>query len=130
VPPRDWRVRIEDMLDAAAAIAKFVQGTDFDAFRQDRKTVDAVVRNLEVIGEAARHVPDSVRERFSAIPWADEPSANFAMRVNAATRSNPDLESSAVVTFGNSRARGAMWAFLFVTRPGKSLSNPTSQLMS
>ncbi|MGH9463295.1 MAG: HepT-like ribonuclease domain-containing protein [Vicinamibacteria bacterium] len=57
------------MLDAAEAIAKFVEGADFETFRQDRKTVDAVVRNLEVIGEAARHVPDSVRERFSEIPW-------------------------------------------------------------
>jgi len=71
VPPRDWRLRIEDMLDAADAIAKFVERANFDAFCRDRKTVDAVIRNLEVIGEAARHVPDSVRERFAEIPWAD-----------------------------------------------------------
>ena len=59
------------MLDAADANENFVKGADFDTFRQDRKTVDAIVRNLEVIGEAARHVPDSVRENFYDIPRAD-----------------------------------------------------------
>ena len=67
MPPRDWRLRIEDMLDAADAIEKFVKGGDFDTFRGDRKTVDAVVRNLEVMGEAARHVPDSIRQKFADI---------------------------------------------------------------
>ena len=57
------------MLDAAGAIRGLVQDTDFDAFRQDRKTVDAVVRNLEVIGEAARLVPKEVRQRFADVPW-------------------------------------------------------------
>ena len=71
MPPRNWRLRIEDMLDAADAIGRFAEGVDFETFRQDRKTVDAVIRNLEVIGEAARHVPDSVREQFTEIPWAD-----------------------------------------------------------
>ena len=49
MPPREWRLRIEDMLDAIGAIEEFVAGMDFEAFRNDRKTVDAVVRNLEVI---------------------------------------------------------------------------------
>jgi uncharacterized protein with HEPN domain len=71
VPPRDWQLRIEDMLDAISAIVEFVRDTDFDAFRRDRKTVDAVVRNLEVIGEAARFVPEEVRKRFPAVPWQD-----------------------------------------------------------
>ncbi len=57
------------MLDAIRAIEVFVEGLDFDAFRNDRKTVDAVVRNLEVIGEAARYVPETVREEFEDIPW-------------------------------------------------------------
>ena len=45
------------MLDAIRAIEEFVEGLDFEAFCNDRKTVDAVVINLEVIGEAARYVP-------------------------------------------------------------------------
>ena len=59
------------MLDAAESIEQFVKGADFDTFCRDRKTVDAVIRNLEVMGEAARHVPDSARERFAQIPWTD-----------------------------------------------------------
>ena len=71
MPPREWRLRIEDMLDAIGAIEEFVAGMNFEAFRNDRKTVDAVVRNLEVIGEAARHVPEDVREEYDAVPWKD-----------------------------------------------------------
>ena len=69
MPPRAWRLRIEDMLDSIRTIEKFIEGLDFNAFRADRKTVDAVVRNLEVIGEAARYVPETVREKFDDIPW-------------------------------------------------------------
>lgn len=70
MPPRAWRLRMEDMLDSIQAIEGFIDGLEFDSFRSDRKTVDAVVRNLEVIGEAARYVPKTVREEFDDIPWA------------------------------------------------------------
>ena len=43
----------------------------FEAFCTDKKTVDAVVRNLEVIGEAARHVPEEMRVRFPDVAWSD-----------------------------------------------------------
>lgn len=59
------------MLDAIGAIEEFVAGMNFEAFRNDRKTVDAVVRNLEVIGEAARYVPEDVRDKYDAVPWKD-----------------------------------------------------------
>jgi uncharacterized protein with HEPN domain len=42
---------------------------DFDQWQRDQKTVDAVVRNLEIIGEAASHVPQDIQSRFSSIPW-------------------------------------------------------------
>jgi uncharacterized protein with HEPN domain len=71
VPPRDWLVRVEDMLDAALAVSDFVTGMTFEQFREDRKTIDAVVRNLEIVGEAARHIPEEIRERFPEIPWPD-----------------------------------------------------------
>ena len=71
MPPRDWRIRIEDIIEAADAIAGYVQGLSYEEFAGDRKTVDAVVRNLEVIGEAARHVPETERERFPDLPWSD-----------------------------------------------------------
>jgi len=71
VPPRDWRIRVEDIVEAASAIAGYIQGLTYEEFAEDRKTVDAVVRNLEVIGEAARHVPEDVRARFPELPWSD-----------------------------------------------------------
>ena len=60
MPPRSWRVRIEDILDAIDNIQHYVAGLDFDAFDADRKTVDAVERNLEIIGEATANLPDEV----------------------------------------------------------------------
>ena len=51
--------------------AGYLQGPTYEEFAGDRQTVDAVVRNLEVIGEAARHVPEDARARFPELPWAD-----------------------------------------------------------
>ena len=67
--PRNWSGRIQDMLDAVGAIAEYTDGMTIDSFTADRRTVDAVVRNIEIIGEAARHVPDEVRARYPAVPW-------------------------------------------------------------
>ena len=71
MPPRGWRYRLEDIVDPAESILDYVRDMAFEAFCSDRKTVDAVVRNLEVIGEAARHVPAEVRLRCPAVAWAD-----------------------------------------------------------
>jgi len=59
------------MLDAAKAILGFTQGLDFATFSRDRRTVDATVRNFEIMGEAARGVPEDVRERCRTVPWSD-----------------------------------------------------------
>jgi uncharacterized protein with HEPN domain len=71
LPPRDWRLRVEDILDAADRIDQYVEGLDSVRFQADRKTVDAVVRNLEVIAEAATHLARVQDELPSDIPWAD-----------------------------------------------------------
>jgi uncharacterized protein with HEPN domain len=70
MPRRAWTGRVEDILDAAAAIADYTEGMTFDTFTADRHTVDAVVRNVGIIGEAARHVPEDIRQRYPAVPWA------------------------------------------------------------
>lgn len=54
---RSWRLRVEDILEAIGRIEQYTAGYDYDRWMQDRKTIDAVVRNFEVIGEAASHVP-------------------------------------------------------------------------
>ncbi|MCL4543925.1 MAG: DUF86 domain-containing protein [Chloroflexi bacterium] len=69
--PREWTLRIEDMLEAAAHCRQYVAGMDFAAFTSDQKTIDAVVRNLEIIGEAARYVPPEIELRYADIPWVD-----------------------------------------------------------
>jgi uncharacterized protein with HEPN domain len=71
VPPRDWRFRIEDIVESASAVQEYLRGLSYEEFAADRRTVDAVVRNLEVIGEASRHVPEEVRALFPEVPWMD-----------------------------------------------------------
>ena len=71
MPPRDWRFRIRDILDAVEAVQRYTEGMTYEAFTADRKTVDAVIRNLIVIGEAAARVPDDVALAHPDIPWKD-----------------------------------------------------------
>ena len=71
MPHRDWKFRIQDILDAVSAIEKYTQGMEFDSFIEDRRTVDAVVRTLMVIGEAAVHVPENIYLKHPEVPWYD-----------------------------------------------------------
>jgi uncharacterized protein with HEPN domain len=68
-PERQWKFRVRHILDAIDKIARYTDGMSFDEFRVDDRTIDAVIRNFLVIGEASGHVPDSVREHFPAVPW-------------------------------------------------------------
>lgn len=67
---RSWYMRIEDILESIQAIQKYTHGMDFAAWQKDQKTIDAVVRNLEIIGEAATHIPNRVQEAYADIPWS------------------------------------------------------------
>jgi len=67
---RDWRLFIHDILECIERIEKYVSGLSYDDFIKDDKTKDAVVRNLEIIGEAANQIPMDIRERYKDIPWA------------------------------------------------------------
>jgi uncharacterized protein with HEPN domain len=69
MPERDWRIRITDILEAIHRIERYRSDMDFDTFQKDEKTIDAVIRNLEVIGEAANYVPESVQANHPEIPW-------------------------------------------------------------
>jgi len=71
VPHRDWRFRVQDILDAITAIRTYTEGMDLEKFAADRKTVDAVLRNLVVIGEAATHIPEDIGGRHPEMPWDD-----------------------------------------------------------
>jgi len=69
MPKRDPDLLIEDILGAIQKIERYTTGLDEERFRQDEKTVDAVVRNLEVIGEAARQLPEAFVAQHPSVPW-------------------------------------------------------------
>jgi uncharacterized protein with HEPN domain len=71
VPPREWRLRIEDILEAASRIARYVEGKDLAAFESDELVLDAVSRCFGIIGEAAKHIPDEVVVAHPEIPWTE-----------------------------------------------------------
>ncbi len=66
---REYVDYLRDILDAADKAGRFTAGMHFDSFATDEKTVFAVVRALEIIGEAANKIPGSVRERYPVVPW-------------------------------------------------------------
>ena len=66
---RDFRLYIDDILDAVDQIRIYTKGLDETAFKKDRKTQDAVIRNLEIIGEAARSVPSHIQESTPDVDW-------------------------------------------------------------
>ena len=69
MPPREWKLRISDILDSIAAIQEYVRGMDYQTFEQDPKTIDAVVRRFTVIGEAAMNIPTEVTDNYPKVPW-------------------------------------------------------------
>ena len=71
MPYRTWLFRVNDILDAITAVQQYVTGMTYDEFVADRKTVDAVIRNLIIIGEAAGHIPDEICQAKPEIPWND-----------------------------------------------------------
>ncbi len=60
---------LNDICQAIDRIEQYIGNLSFDAFSKDQKSVDAVVRNLEIIGEAAIRLPDEFKEKYSEIEW-------------------------------------------------------------
>jgi uncharacterized protein with HEPN domain len=65
---RDHRLYVKDILDSMEAIERFVEGMEFEQFCSDDKTSSAVIRKFEIIGEAAKHIPDPVKSKYPSIP--------------------------------------------------------------
>jgi uncharacterized protein with HEPN domain len=66
---RDHRLYLDDIAEAIRRIREFTHGMDLESFKADIKTQDAVVRNLEIIGEASGRLPEYVREAAPEIEW-------------------------------------------------------------
>jgi uncharacterized protein with HEPN domain len=68
---RSYKIYLEDLQMAMNRIAEYIEGLSYDDFKRDYKTVDAVVRNFEIIGEAAKNLPAEIKEKYSEVPWAE-----------------------------------------------------------
>lgn len=69
MPKRDPDLLIEDMLASIRKIERYTSGMSQELFLQDEKTIDAVVRNLEILGEATRQLPEDFAVQHSDVPW-------------------------------------------------------------
>lgn len=68
---RDWKLYLKDILAAMDSIEQFVAGMDLETFRADDKTTSAVMRKLEIIGEASKRIPDAMRRDHPEVPWKE-----------------------------------------------------------
>jgi len=66
---RSIRLYLEDILASSAKVLRYTQGMTFEDFLGDERTFDAVVRNLQIIGEAVKNVPPDMRSRYPEIEW-------------------------------------------------------------
>jgi uncharacterized protein with HEPN domain len=66
---KDYRMYIQDILEAIGRINQYLERLTFEQFSKDNKTIDAVIRNFAVIGEAAKNIPASVKREHPEIEW-------------------------------------------------------------
>lgn len=66
---RQWRLSLQDMAEAVGKVLRYIQGMTREQFFADSKTYDAVLRNLEILGEAAKNIPDAIKNKYPEIEW-------------------------------------------------------------
>jgi len=66
---RTPKLLLEDIIESAEKILHYTNGISFEEFSKDNKTVDAVIRNFEIIGEASNLLPDEIKDKYSEIDW-------------------------------------------------------------
>lgn len=68
---RSYKLYLEDIQLAMERITEYIAEYTFSDFKEDYKTVDAVIRNFEIIGEASKNLPDNLKEKFPNLPWKE-----------------------------------------------------------
>jgi len=71
VSKREWKLFIEDIYKNAGKILKYMQDKTYNEFIEDEMLTDAIIRNLEIIGETVKHIPKDVREKYNFIVWEE-----------------------------------------------------------
>jgi uncharacterized protein with HEPN domain len=66
---RDFKVYVQDILEAIRRIDEYLEGLTFEEFAKDNKTVDAIIRNFAIIGEATKHIPTDIKRKHREISW-------------------------------------------------------------
>jgi len=66
---RKHRLFIEDILESMRKIERYIENLNYNEFEKNELIVDAVIRNLEVMGEASRNIPEDIRNKHIDIPW-------------------------------------------------------------
>ena len=66
---RDYRDYLQDILDSVNDVENFIRGMSFEEFKVDRKTISAVVRSIEGIGQASKRIPRSLKAKHKEVPW-------------------------------------------------------------
>ena len=66
---RLWKHRVTDIINSINKIQEYVEQMGFEDFQRDDKTIDAVIRNFIIIGEAARNIPNDISIKYPTIPW-------------------------------------------------------------
>ena len=91
---RLWKHRITDILESIKKIQNYVDDMEFDDFQKDEKTIDAVIRNFIVIGEAARHVPDDISSKYGAVNKAEDGLFRMALKSCSKLQSSLNFDAT------------------------------------
>ncbi len=68
---RTHKMYFSDLLTAMTRISEYISGCDYTGFKKDYKTVDAVIRNFEIIGEASKNIPAEIKSKYPEVPWSE-----------------------------------------------------------
>lgn len=68
---RDYQLYLKVILNSIEGIEKFTENMSFEEFREDDKTVSAVIRKFEIIGEATKMIPEDLRKKYPDVPWRE-----------------------------------------------------------
>ncbi len=68
---RNTSLYVKDILENMQDASEFIRGMSYEQFAADKRTVNAVLRSIEIIGEAAKNVPEEIRAKYPQVPWKE-----------------------------------------------------------